>query len=306
MLKVLFTDLDGTCVHYDWHTFGRIASEPTDRGLFSCTSLDGKQDALLLQLPPSTSGKVGLRSRARGGMHAAADTHRSLWLSFTGAQGVISVETLRLYAALRQLGIRIVVITGRHPPHIPLLPHLYCCSAQLLPPSGISLPRLTSLWSSCAGARLVTLLARLPFIPAADAFVCEGGGRIFYPAGSSLDCPSAAPLMEDMGWRRQQAGAAGPPGQDTVPPEQRSGGLWRFYGALKAQAPQLHVDAVSYTTAFRVKGPEDAVAAALSVLPEGLTTALNLGAADVFPLTSGKVLPCLLTTAVCSDATALA
>ena len=30
-----------------------------------------------------------------------------------GAQGVISLETLRLYAMLRQLGVKLVVITGR-------------------------------------------------------------------------------------------------------------------------------------------------------------------------------------------------
>lgn len=134
----------------------------------------------------------------------------------------------------------------------------------------------------------MTLLARLPFIPAADAFVCEGGGRIFYPTGP-LDYPSAAPLVEDMAWRQQQAGVAGPPGQDVVPPEQRIGALWQFYAALKVNAPALHADACSYTTAFRVKGPAAAVAAALQELPPGLATALNLGAADVFPDTSGKV-----------------
>lgn len=139
-----------------------------------------------------------------------------------------------------------------------------------------------------AGARLGTLLARLPFIPAADAYVCEGGGRIFYPA-CPLDCPAAAPLAEDMAWRRMQAGAAGPPGQDVTPPEQRDGRLWEFFRHLKATAPLVHADAVSYTTAFRLKGPSDAVAAAIQGLPEGLATALNLGAADVFPATSGKV-----------------
>ena len=142
-----------------------------------------------------------------------------------------------------------------------------------------------------AGARLVTLLARLPFIPAADAFVCEGGGRIFYPPASPRDCPAAAPLLEDMPWRMRHAGVAGPPGQEAVAPEQREGALWRMYAALKAAPPDLHVDAASYTTAFRVKGPAEEVAAALHDLPAGLATALNLGAADVFPATSGKVWP---------------
>lgn len=57
IMKVLFTDLDGTCVHYDWAAFGRVAEEPTAQGLWPCTSLDGAQQTLLLRLPPSTSGR---------------------------------------------------------------------------------------------------------------------------------------------------------------------------------------------------------------------------------------------------------
>lgn len=168
-----------------------------------------------------------------------------------GAQGLISLPTLRLYAALRALGVKLVVITG---------------------------------------ARLSTLLGRLPCIPAADAYVCEGGGRIFYPA-SSAGLPTAAPLAEDLAWREVQAGAAGPAGQDGVAPERRAGPLWSFYASLAAAAPAagVRLDAASYTTAFRVKGGPEAVAAVLRDLPSGLATALNLGAADVFPATSGKV-----------------
>lgn len=36
-----------------------------------------------------------------------------------------------------------------------------------------------------SGARLSTLLMRLPYLPTADAYVCENGGRILYP-GSDL------------------------------------------------------------------------------------------------------------------------
>ena len=144
----------------------------------------------------------------------------------------------------------------------------------------------------CAGARLATLLARLPYIPAADAFVCEGGGRIFYPAPPQ-ELPTAAPLAEDLAWRELQAAAAGPAGQDGVAPEEREGALWRFYAQVQQQAAalggkQLRADAASYTTAFRLKGAPDAVAAALGSLPPSLATAVNLGAADVFPATSGK------------------
>ena len=49
---------------------------------------------------------------------------------------MISVQTLTALAKLREAGIRLVLITG---------------------------------------ARMSTLLQRLPFLPAADAFVCENG-----------------------------------------------------------------------------------------------------------------------------------
>ena len=50
-----------------------------------------------------------------------------------------------------------------------------------------------------AGARLATLLTRMAYLPAADAYVCENGGRIFYPSAS---LPVALPIAEDMEWRK--------------------------------------------------------------------------------------------------------
>ena len=49
------------------------------------------------------------------------------------------------------------------------------------------------------GARTATLLQRLPYLPAADAYVAENGGRIFYP---DQTLPTAMPLMEDSKWRK--------------------------------------------------------------------------------------------------------
>lgn len=54
------------------------------------------------------------------------------------------------------------------------------------------------------GARLSTMLQRMAFLPAADAYICENGGRIFYP-GSSL--PLAFPITEDMDWRHKHNAA---------------------------------------------------------------------------------------------------
>lgn len=63
-VRVLFTDLDGTCVHYDWHEWGAVAPRPDpSTGLWECTSLAAAEEgstrrAALLRLPPSTSGEA--------------------------------------------------------------------------------------------------------------------------------------------------------------------------------------------------------------------------------------------------------
>lgn len=54
------------------------------------------------------------------------------------------------------------------------------------------------------GARISTLLQRMAYLPTADAYICENGGRIFYP-GSSL--PLALPITEDMEWRHKHNAA---------------------------------------------------------------------------------------------------
>ena len=217
-MPVLFSDLDGTCIHYQ-ESMGRatVAAACDDAGLWDCVCGETGQRTRLLRLPPSTSG----------------------------AAGVVSLRTLERYAALRALGVKLVLISG---------------------------------------ARSSTLLQRLPWLPAADAYVCESGGRVFYPGAPA---PTAAPLTEDLAWRRQLAEATGPLGQDALPPLQRSGLLWQHYARL-ASAPGLSLDAASYSTAFRVKACPERLAALPGDLPPGLASAINLGAADIFPAGSGK------------------
>lgn len=70
-MKVLFTDLDGTCVHYtDDPTadgpWGQVASQPDSAGLLPCTSPDGSRTTLLLRLPPSASGECKGVESGRG------------------------------------------------------------------------------------------------------------------------------------------------------------------------------------------------------------------------------------------------
>jgi hypothetical protein len=159
--------------------------------------------------------------------------------------GAISQGTLERYAAARASGARLVVVSG---------------------------------------ARTPTLLQRLPFIPAADAYVSENGGRIFYPdevakelgeeliASTARDeeeggggenqegpatttpLPVACPLVEDLAWRAQLRPVCGPASEEGkgVPPEKRTGSLWAFYRRLEGSG--WRVDAQGYSTAFRVQG----------------------------------------------------
>ena len=129
--------------------------------------------------------------------------------SATGMRGIISAETLRRCQKLRQRGVKLVLISGM---------------------------------------RTSTLLGRLSYLPRADAYCTESGGRIFYPTepmppvendeDSTTDSPfpfrQATPLeydgadpndlkpfglVEDMAWRERMehvaaAGVEGYPGNE--------------------------------------------------------------------------------------------
>lgn len=72
----------------------------------------------------------------------------SLPPSATGMKGIISAQTLEKFRDLRESGVIIVLVSGM---------------------------------------RTSTLLNRLPFLPRADAYCTEAGGRIFYPTEPALD-----------------------------------------------------------------------------------------------------------------------
>ena len=133
----------------------------------------------------------------------------SLPASFTGRMARISVETLKLAARVRSSGARLVLVSG---------------------------------------TRYSTFVKRLPYLPRADAYVIENGGRIFYPRGaiategvdtprgegsSTIDNPSSVPsvvgdpsltahpesaLTEDLRWREKMEGVTGPASQDAKAP----------------------------------------------------------------------------------------
>jgi hydroxymethylpyrimidine pyrophosphatase-like HAD family hydrolase len=215
-LKVLFSDIDGTCVHYSDNGRIRLISRQTENGdVWEANSPTNGLSSEVLVLPRSTSG----------------------------SKGFISKFTLQLFAAVRQLGVKLVLISG---------------------------------------CRSTTLLQRLPFLPFADAYVCESGGRIFY---LNSDLPTAVKLKEDTAWRARHE-AAGPRNQEDLDPRERAGVLWSYYEALVDA--HFKVDAQGYSTAIRIRTSADR-RDQLPQLPPELTVAENLGSMDIFPATSGKL-----------------
>ncbi|KAK9838542.1 hypothetical protein WJX81_006152 [Elliptochloris bilobata] len=176
--------------------------------------------------------------------------HKLLMLppSATNAQGMISIKTLTDLSRMRSAGTMLVLVTG---------------------------------------ARTATLLQRLPFLPAADAYVCENGGRIFYPDAT---LPTACQLAEDARWRARHTPTVGATSHDSLPAAERKGLLWDTMRALMAQG--WEPDTFSYSTAFRLRlqegKTEEDLTEALASLPAGLAHSRNLHAADVYPETSGK------------------
>lgn len=172
--------------------------------------------------------------------------------SATGRKAVISVETLKLAAKVRASGAKLVLVSG---------------------------------------TRYSTLVGRLPFLPRADAYVIENGGRIFYPKKKGVVAPAAvgggddnggpsdkaasaaategeeeeksavgdpaltahaaSALEEDLKWRETMESATGPASQDAKGPEDREGPLWDLY--RKAVAEGFEVDTNTYYTMIRCR-----------------------------------------------------
>ncbi|GAX26626.1 hypothetical protein FisN_21Lh096 [Fistulifera solaris] len=202
--------------------------------------------------------------------------------SATGTRGVISAQTLLYAQELRKRGVKLVLISGM---------------------------------------RTSTLISRLPFLPEADVYCTEAGGRIFYrvsPVDGQYTCQPVQyegaqmldkfGLQEDMEWRKrwEDKGAAGKEGfignelayeqtQDPLPISQRSGLLWEFAASLELK--DLVIDCKSYSTCFRVHRSQqskqgeqlfdDLLNGKISC-PPGLATSTNLGAIDFYPTASGK------------------
>jgi hypothetical protein len=203
--------------------------------------------------------------------------------SSTGMVGVMSTATIHLIRDIRRTGVKFVLVSGM---------------------------------------RASTLLKRMPFLPKADAYCCEAGGRIFYPTKASFGACTVQPsafsgcvatdldpfsLVEDLAWRKriEQIDAAGtdgfvgnelPPSPicGDIPISRRESRLWAFAQLLAEKG--FVVDAKGYSTCFRLNRTQQASSAEFerlldfvsTNLPSGLSTSTNLGCVDVYPRFSGK------------------
>lgn len=200
--------------------------------------------------------------------------------SSTGMRGIISHTTLKRCQEIRKAGAKLVLVSGM---------------------------------------RTTTLIKRLPFLPKADAYCSEVGGRIFYPAepsgsnvfepemfdgASEIDLLSYG-LVEDHSWRQvlcskqhieDGAYAGNVPflGMTDQPTASFRGGLlWSFAQQLEEKGYVL--DTKGYSTCFRVNRKQQADAILFDELlegkvatPNGLSRSTNLGCIDYYPVESGK------------------
>lgn len=170
--------------------------------------------------------------------------------------------------------------------------------------------------------RTSTLINRLPYLPKADVYCSEAGGRIFYtsesPMGESVrvdpnpyDGATQEDLkpffvVEDVEWRSkmERVDAAGMDGfvgaelkaesfQTTVPVSERTGALWSHARNLEGKGFVL--DTTGYSTCFRINRKQQTGAVDFDALLQGkitcpgeLATSTNLGCVDFYPIDSGK------------------
>ena len=134
-----------------------------------------------------------------------------------------------------------------------------------------------------SGMRTSTLLKRLPYLPRADAYASESGGRIFYPVtdnshyhgdviapkeynGATEDALTPFGLEEDLEWRSKVSKTAGIDGyvgdifdvfqlqkfspSPVIPIKERNGPLWQFAKDLEGKG--FIIDYRGYSCSFRV------------------------------------------------------
>ncbi|KAL3770200.1 hypothetical protein ACHAWU_009140 [Discostella pseudostelligera] len=289
---IVFSDVDGTLVHYPTH----LPKPNDDNGLVSTNE---EKASTLLHLPPSQ----------------------------TGSRGVISTQTLLLCHRLRH---GLSIIDGdddKKNDNSNIFDDDVINDANKVPRVPLVL---------ISGMRTSTLFKRLPYLPRSDAYVCESGGRIFYPRpimnnlnendsiangyvndlvvqpvsfqGMPLGYDTPFILVEDMNWREQisRLDAAGSDGYvNNISIEHRRGKLWDYARTIidnknnnnnnnnNNAVDKYVIDADGYATAFRIRYRQNTSGTSsssllLPPLPDGLACSTNLGCVDIYPTMSGK------------------
>ncbi|KAL7506226.1 hypothetical protein ACHAXN_003487, partial [Cyclotella atomus] len=244
--------------------------------------------------PPTAATSTTLLAAALNIADASSSNGKFIRLppSKTGTRGVLSKCTLELCHALR------------------------CGSSSSVTSdndSMLSIPGTPTPLVLISGMRTTTLFQQLPYLPWADAYVSESGGRIFYPVPldessdgyhkmvisnkSGLD-NSPFRLMEDLQWKHQisNVNAAVPDGfnDDTLLPlEQSSGKLWAF--ATQLQQHGYILDTMGYSTAFRITQHihdnfDKVIHQIITTdLLKELRCSTNLGCIDIYPAMTCKM-----------------
>jgi hypothetical protein len=263
-IRILFSDVDGTLVHYHPATAKHDKAAPEQQ----------PRKNKMLKLPPSA----------------------------TGMRGIISSNTLAQTQQLRRSGVKLVLISGM---------------------------------------RTSTLLKRLPFLPKADAYCSEAGGRIFYPvttttttttgekedscdiratrdaflvtpqaySGAQKEEGDLTPfqIVEDLEWRQRMEQTAGSFGKTSLQEvafhpdkvlamHERDGLLWDFARDLTSKGYVL--DTEGYSACFRVNLKQQKIVSPMEFQAlllggncppwPGIATSVNLANVDYYPQESGK------------------
>ena len=140
-----------------------------------------------------------------------------------------------------------------------------------------------------SGMRHTTLMKRIPFLPKADVYCCDNGGRIFIRNGDII--------QEDVEWKNTILSYLNTQDYDShTPLEERQGRLWDLAKELVEEG--WVIDTAGYNTCFRVsfndqdhtKKPIEMFENLSSVVKDNdfITSSVNLGCIDFYPTISGK------------------
>jgi hypothetical protein len=103
-----------------------------------------------------------------------------------------------------------------------------------------------------SGVRESTFVGRLPYLPLADAYIIENGGRILYPSAEAIaaaeastngyaTAPDRSTMTEDLQWRSSLEDVCGcADSNDKCDAAQRVGPLWDLCRDLVSEG--WHVD----------------------------------------------------------------